>query len=144
MNLPGGIILINRTLVEDYDEPDVVAGFIVAERLRAAQSDPLEALLKASPIWSSFRLLTTGSLGDATLDTYAETLLTSEKISVSDDALLTAFEAANLRAAPYAYAVDITGEETLGLIEADPFSTSPPAPVMNDASWLQLQSICGT
>ncbi|MEL6118434.1 MAG: hypothetical protein AAFR49_02035 [Pseudomonadota bacterium] len=143
VNLPGGIILINRTLVEDYTEPDVVAGFIVAERLRAAQSDPLAALLKASPIWSSFRLLTTGALSEATLTSYAETLLTSDKANVSDQVLLTAFEAANLRATPYAYAVDITGEQTLGLIEADPFATSPPAAVMNDASWLQLQSICG-
>ncbi|MEO0752314.1 MAG: hypothetical protein AAFY25_10965 [Pseudomonadota bacterium] len=142
-HLPGGTILIHRTLVEDFTEPDVVAGFVVAERLRAQQRDPLIDLLEASPIWSSFRLLTTGALGEGTLATYAETLLRAEKPELSDIALLGGFEAAALRATPYAYAIDITGEKTLSLIEADPFATSPPAPVMNDADWLQLQAICG-
>ena len=59
-HLPGGTILIHRNLVEDFTEPDVVAGFVVAERLRAEARDPLAELLEASPIWSSFRLLTTG------------------------------------------------------------------------------------
>ncbi len=142
-HLPGGRILINRALVEDFDEPDVVAGFILAERLRAADRDPLADLLDASPIWSSFRLLTTGQLGEQTLASYAEVLLTTPQTEVSDEALLQGFEAAALRATPYAYAVDITGEKTVSLIEADPFATSPPAAVMNDGEWLQLQAICG-
>ena len=142
-HLPGGEILINSNLVEDYTEPDVVAGFVVAERLRAEARDPLIDLLEASPIWSSFRLLTTGALSEGTLEAYAETLLTADKRPLSDEVLLQGFEAASLRATPYAYAVDITGEKTLSLIEADPFATSPPAPVMNDADWLQLQAICG-
>ncbi len=142
-HLPGGTVLINRTLVEDYTEPDVVAGFVVAERLRAKTHDPLLDLLEASPIWSSFRLLTTGELGEKTLAAYAETLLKATKQDLSDDELLEGFETASLRATPYAYAIDITGEKTLSLIEADPFATSPPEPVMNDADWLQLQAICG-
>lgn len=143
-HLPGGTILIHRNLVEDFTEPDVVAGFVVAERLRVQEHDPLADLLEASPLWSSFRLLTTGALGEETLRAYAEVLLTSEKHVLSDEALLGAFEAASLRATPYAYAVDITGEKTLSLIEADPFATSPPEPVMNDADWLRLQTICGS
>lgn len=142
-HLPGGKILINSDLVEDYTEPDVVAGFVVAERLRAVERDPLIDLLEASPIWSSFRLLTTGALSEGTLEAYAEKLLTAEKRPLAADTLLKGFEAASLRATPYAYAVDITGEKTLSLIEADPFATSPPEPVMNDADWLQLQAICG-
>ncbi|MEO0773689.1 MAG: hypothetical protein AAFZ04_10955, partial [Pseudomonadota bacterium] len=49
-----------------------------------------------------------------------------------------------ISATPYAYALDLTGEKTLGLIEADPFATSAPEPVMNDADWLRLQAICGS
>ncbi len=143
-HLPGGTILIQRALVEDYMEPDVVAGFVVAERLRMDTQDPLAKLLDAAPIWSSFRLLTTGALGDRTLSHYAETLLTTERPDMSDVALLARFEAASLRSTPYAYAVDITGERTLGLIEADPFAASAPDPVMNDSDWLRLQAICGS
>jgi hypothetical protein len=142
VHLPGGTILINRALVEDFTEPDVVAGYILAERLRTELQDPLANLLEASPIWSSFRLLTTGRMGDDTLAAYAEILLTTPQLELSDDDLLQGFEAASLRATPYAYAVDITGEKTVSLIEADPFATSPPAAVMNDADWLQLQAIC--
>lgn len=142
-HLPGGAILIERNLVEDHSEPDVMAGFILAEQLRMEQRDPLAQLLDAAPIWSSFRLLTTGALGDGTLGNYAETLLTTDKLPLPDTALLDRFEAASLRATPYAYAVDITGESTLGLIEADPFATAAPEAVMNDADWLRLQAICG-
>ncbi|MEL7255652.1 MAG: hypothetical protein AAGL23_15865 [Pseudomonadota bacterium] len=143
-HLPGGTVLVERNLVEDHMEPDVVAGFVVAERVRADVHDPLARLLEAVPIWSSFQLLTTGSLGDATLSAYAETLLTSEAPALSDATLLAGFETAALRATPYAYALDLTGEKTLGLIEADPFATSAPEPVMNDADWLRLQAICGS
>ncbi|MEM6589847.1 MAG: hypothetical protein AAF641_15470 [Pseudomonadota bacterium] len=143
-HLPGGTILIQRNLVEDFMEPDVVAGFVVAERLRMDTHDPLAQLLEAAPIWSSFRLLTTGAIGDGTLSDYAETLLTADRPTVPDADLLSRFEAADLRSTPYAYAVDITGEKTLGLIEADPFATSAPDPVMNDADWLRLQAICAS
>jgi hypothetical protein len=50
---------------------------------------------------------------------------------------------ANLRTTPYAYAVDITGETTLQLIEADPMSGKETRPVLSDADWLRLQGICG-
>ena len=38
-SLPGNLILISRELVEDYEDPDVVAGFVVAEQLRYDQSE---------------------------------------------------------------------------------------------------------
>lgn len=142
-HLPGGTILIDRALVEDYDEPDVVAGYLVAERLRAEAGDPLSELLEAIPVWSSFRLLTTGELNDDTLRSYAETLLTKPAAVVTDQALLAGFEAWSVRATPYAYAVDISGESTIGLIEADPFADISPEAVMEDSDWLRLQAICG-
>ena len=41
------------------------------------------------------------------------------------------------------YALDTTGERTLALIEADPFASTPPQPLMSDGDWLRLQAICG-
>ncbi len=143
IHLPGGIIVINHTLVEDYDEPDVVAGYIAAERLRARGHDPLADLLDQSGLWSSLRLLATGRLSDKRLQSYAQYLLSNEPTLLRDENLLEAFRDLSLRSTPYAYALDITGETTLGLIEADPFATHVPAPVLKDADWLRLQSICG-
>ena len=47
-------------------------------------------------------------------------LLTAPPADLANDALLRTFGEARVAATPYAYAVDITGEATLDLIEADP------------------------
>lgn len=143
IQLPGGRLLVNRALVEDYEEPDVLAGFIVAERMRAQIADPLDRLLLHSGVLNSVRLLTTGDLPEETLKAYAERLLTTPRAALDDDTLLRGFTAWSVRARPYAYAIDISGETTLGLIEADPFATEIPPPILSDADWLRLQGICG-
>ena len=142
--LPGGTILINRSLIEDFDEPDVVAGFIVAERMRARAYDPLERLLDhAGPI-AAFRLLTTGDPGPAALRRYARYLLADAPLEpVADAALLEGFAAWSVRSSPYAFARDSSGKSVLNLIEADPFATTAPPPLLRDADWLRLQGICG-
>jgi len=142
--LPGDLIVLNRTIIEDFEEPDVAAGFILTERLRAAAVDPLADLLSKSGVRASFRLITTGTLAPETLDRYAQTLLVSPRFEPSHTAILEAFKSANLRTTPYAYALDITGESTLPLIEADPMSGQAASPTLSDRDWLVLQSICET
>lgn len=141
--LPGGTILIARDLVEDHEEPDVLAGYIVAERTRAKTHDSLGEILKRAGVLESVRLLTTGDLSPETLRTYARWLLTAPRPAIDQETLLAAFGASSVRSTPYAYAVDITGETTLGLIEADPFAVDAPKPLLSDADWLRLQSVCG-
>jgi hypothetical protein len=48
-----------------------------------------------------------------------------------------------LRSSPYAYALDITGETVLPLIEADPRRALGSREVLKDADWVRLQGICG-
>lgn len=142
VRLPGRILLVGRRLVDSYEEPDVLAGYIIAAQLRAEVSDPLGRLLDWGGIMTSFRLLTTGTLPDATLRAYAETLLTTPPLPLTDATLKTGFERLSVRATPYAYALDPTGERTISLIEADPFAGVPPQPLLSDGDWLRLQSIC--
>ena len=142
-HLPGGIVLLSRTLVEDFEDPDVMAGFVVAERLRAELNDPLGEVLDHGGLSASIRLLATGKMQDTVLQSYAKALLTADQPPVSDNVLLAGFKAWKIRATPYAYAVDISGETTLGLIEADPFVSDAPPAVLSDADWLRLQGICG-
>ncbi|SEO50191.1 hypothetical protein SAMN04490248_10644 [Salinihabitans flavidus] len=140
VTLPGGTVLVNRALVEDYADPDVIAGYIVAETMQAG--DPLHRLLSQAGVVASFRLLTTGAIPPDVLRGYAERMLTAPDRQISDEALLASFAAQRLRSSPYAYALDITGETTLPLIEADPFETTPDA-VLGDGDWVALQGICG-
>ncbi len=143
VHLPNGTILINRALVEDFEEPEVLAGFVIAEALRAKNTDPLETMLHESGLLSAVKLLTTSEIDKDTLNAYGAALLRAEHIPVSDDDLLAAFEAVKIRAAPYALAIDISGETTIGLIEADPFAKTLPTPVLPDGDWIGLQAACG-
>jgi hypothetical protein len=139
-HLPGGLILLGRELVEDHDSPDVLAGYILAEGLRSAGTDPVETLLRQAGPMDALKLLTTGDLPETSLAAYAEAVLTDAPAPVGDQALLAAFAEARVASTPYAYARDISGETTLTLIEADPGSAEP---VLPDADWVGLQGICG-
>ncbi|MEO0939140.1 MAG: hypothetical protein AAFY38_13390 [Pseudomonadota bacterium] len=141
--LPGGHILINRSLVEDYEAPDVAAGFITAEAVRAATTPPLRDLLKTGGLRASVTLLTTGRVPAGILDAYAEAALASPRPPVAADALLARFAALDLPSSPYAYALDLSGESTLPLIEGDPARGAQTEPIMPDGTWLRLQAICG-
>lgn len=143
LHLPGGQILLSRQLVEDHEEPDVVAGFILAERSLARTHDPLRRVLEHAGLFATFRLLTTGRLSAETLDAYAEYTLTRPKVEPDRPTLIEAFDQADVRSTPYAYARDITGESVLELIEADPMRGKAVSPLLSDADWLRLQSICG-
>ncbi|MEP1613625.1 MAG: hypothetical protein ABJL72_17115 [Roseobacter sp.] len=143
LHLPGGFILLDRALVEDFEEPDVVAGYTLAEMARASGSDPLNDMLSSIGTLASFQLLTTGSLKSDTLDIYARQLLTQARDFPPDAPLLDAFEKRSVRSTPYAYARDVTGETVLPLIEGDPMLGGNSIPLLSDADWLRLQSICG-
>ena len=133
----------NGDLIEDPEDPEVPAGYILTERLRSQSQDPLEKMLIQTGLWSSLRLLTTGEMSTDDLDRYSEHLLAQPAAPLPVETMLSAFAAAELRSTPYAYSVDITGESTLPLIEADPMSGRSPRPVLSDADWLRLQGICG-
>ena len=53
------------------------------------------------------------------------------------------FNEKQLSLIPYAEAIDITGEGSLDLIEAEEIRTSPVKTSLPDANWVSLQNICG-
>lgn len=142
LHLPGGVVLLNRALFEDQEDPAVVAGHILGERARATRQDPLARLLADAGPLASFRLLTTGELANETLDHHAERLLTRPHVPLAHETLLNAFAAAQVPSTPYARSRDSTGESTLALIEGDPMAGQAPAPVLLDRDWVLLQTIC--
>lgn len=141
-HLPGGLILLSRALVEDHEDPAVAAGYILAESTRATLADPVERLLETAGPFAAFQLLTTGDVSDATLESYAENLLTRPRDPLDDETLLVRFAASDVPSTPYAYARDLTGESVLTLIEADP-APDGGTPLLTDGEWVSLQGICG-
>ncbi|WP_299986264.1 hypothetical protein [uncultured Ruegeria sp.] len=143
LSLPGGTVLLNRALVEDHEDPAVAAGYVIAARARATQQDPLDDLLNRTGPTAAFRLLTTGELTPKIVDTYTEEVLSGPQPQLDDGDLLAVFAQAALPSTPYAYALDITGESVLGLIEADPMAGRTLEQVLPDRDWVRLQNICG-
>lgn len=143
-HLPGKVILLGRDLVEDHESPEIAAGFILAERLRAETADPLRDYLNWAGFRATFRLLTTGAVPDSAVQGYGRVILASAPPRVADADLIAWFDAAGVPSSPFAYSLDPSGETVLGLIEADPYAaTEPPEPVMADGDWVALQGICG-
>ncbi len=141
--LPGGVITLNRAVVEDHEDPAIAAGHVAAAAATIRVDDPLGAILRQAGIRAAFHLYTTGDLPPGTLRAHAEALLADPPPRVADDVLIESFAAADLPTTPYAYALDITGETTLSLIEADPLAGRVPPPILSDADWVALQGICG-
>ena len=142
-HLPGGIVLLNRAQVEEYERPDVAAGYLLAEAERARETDPMVALLDHAGPVATVRLLTTGMLPDRVLDSYGEVLFARAPARVASEPLLVRFAAAGVPSTPYAFALDQTGETTLALIEADPVSAEAAEALLSDADWRRVQAICG-
>lgn len=145
--LPGHIVAVGLPLLAAQDTPEVVAGHIIAAELAAQKADPLVALLEWAGFGASIKLLTTGELPSEKLQGYGEHLLRiavpDVRDAAQDEALLAEFAKVGVSSTPYAYSIDPTGETVLGLIEADPFKGAPaPEPVMVDADWIALQTIC--
>ena len=143
LHLPGRRILVGRALTEDPEVPEVLAGYILAEVTRMAQEDPLGKLLKHAGTIETFRLLTTGMVGNASLKAFAEFTLTAPQREASQEALLASFKAAKVHSSPYGYALDTAGDLSLALIEADPFHGTNTPTVLSDANWVRVQNICG-
>ena len=143
IGLPGGDILINARVVEDHEDPDVLAGYLLSEQVRLTQTPALDRMLGYSGPLTSFRLLTQGEVPEATLAGYAEYLLASAPALPSSGALVAKFTEAGLRSTAFAYAVDPSGETTLELIEADPFPNGSEKMSLSDEDWVSLQGICG-
>ena len=76
------------------------------------------------------------------LDAYAQHLMTQPPQAPDLALHLARFDKAQVRSSPYAYALDITGETTLPLIEGDPMYGRLTDPLLSDATWLRLQNIC--
>ena len=141
-NLPGGLIVVGQPLLDRSEDPEVLAGFVLAEAIRAEQRDPVIALLSHAGLMATFRLLTTGQLPAGAVANYAETLLKAPVVMPDDERLLDRFAQVNLASTTYARALDPSGEATLALIEADPFKGQSPALILDDNDWVSLQGIC--
>ena len=136
-HLPGGHILLGQALLDAQDDPEVVAGYVLAEEIRMNSADPLEALLTHAGTIAAFQLMTSGQLPQDSLSQYAEHLLISQPKDLTAEILVARFARADLSIAGYAVSVDRPE-----LIAVDPHPDGSSQPVMGDGDWITLLQIC--
>lgn len=140
--LSGRIILLDKRIIENADDPAVPAGYIVAASAARAATDPLADVLRAVGLGKTVGLLTTGELPPESLAEFARTVTERDATFPNTDTLIAAFQAAQIPTSPFAYARDASGQRTKSLITADPYAERDEPEIMTDADWVRLQGIC--
>ena len=138
-HLPGGTILISHKLVEDFETPEVLAGYLMAEDLRRTTTDPLARMLDKAGLRASLVLLSQGRVPEDALKRVAEGVVAELPAPVSDSALIARMDAAGVSPKAYGLARDLSGETTVDLVA---INASGNQPVLGDGDWIALQRIC--
>ncbi|MGI9388825.1 MAG: hypothetical protein ACR2O1_02110 [Boseongicola sp.] len=138
-HLPGGRLLISNTLIEDFETPDVLAGFLLAEDLRRMKLDPLERTMRHAGLLGAIRILTTGALPIETLKSHAERLITEVPLPVLAGELATAAQMVGISLSSYA---EVVGGDSEEILRASQQTGTQIAPLLGDGDWLALQQIC--
>lgn len=140
--LPGRLYLLDHDLVEKREQPEVLAGHLLAAELRAEARDPLVETLDRAGVRSTFTLLATGLLPKVALQDQALAQLRAQGALPATEALLARFAKAKVTATPYALSLPEADAARARLIAEDPLPPTEARPIIADADWLALQSIC--
>ncbi|WP_439154233.1 hypothetical protein [Yoonia sp.] len=138
--LPGGIIALDRTLLEQADDPAIVAGYILSARSARFRVDPLEQILQSAGLRVTFRLLTTGDLPSEVLQAHAARVIAGEAARPDAATLRTAFAAAQVPVAPYNAVATVRGDT----LAPDTVTQTALPLILRDDEWVSLQNICNT
>ena len=141
-SLPGGHILINRTLVEEHAGPEVAAGFVLMELALAEEKPPVSDLFDSIGTGATLKFLANGAMDSNQLARFAQNRLISPLGRPEEDRLLVLFAIAELTSSPFAAALDNTLKTTKAYVERDPLKSNY-TPPLTDGDWIALQSICG-
>lgn len=136
--LPGGIIALDRALLERAEDPAIVAGYVLAARSARFRVDPLEQILQAAGLRVTFRLLTTGELPTEVLQAHAMHIIAGASARPEAATLRMSFAAAQVPVAPYNAVATVRGDP---VAPATPTDTALPL-ILRDDDWVSLQNIC--
>ncbi len=134
-HLPGGTILVARTLLRGTEAPDALAARVLAEDVRRVREDPLGRLLHVAGTRAVLVLLTRGRLPEDAVARMAESVVATVPPPVPADALAERVAAAGV--APGTFP-DGAGARTAASAGAAPAAL----PVLGDGDWIALQGIC--
>ncbi len=140
--LPGGIIVLSRQMIAGTDDPDVVAGHILAAALSRPATDPMDGVLREAGLMATLTLLTTGNLPDDTLAAQARDLIAEAPPLGAPRIMAEGFAGAKVMFNTWAAASGRSDAELAPYLAATLDQIPPERAVLTDGSWISLQSIC--
>lgn len=140
--MTGGIIALDRRIIENATDPAVPAGYIVAADAARRGLDPLISVLQSVGLLKTMGLLTTGNLPTEVLADYARNITQTDRNFANDEDLVVAFASAQIPTAPFAYARDASRQSSEKLIAGDTFAERDEPEILSDANWIRLKGIC--
>ncbi|MEM7489308.1 MAG: hypothetical protein AAF390_09325 [Pseudomonadota bacterium] len=130
--LPGGLFAISDALLVTQDDPELVAGHVLAAALAAGPDGPLEALLADLGPLDLVRLMASADVSERVLAAHTEARLLADPPPPDATTLRPGFASARLGWTAYAAA---TG------LDVPPDAPAMP-PAMDDTTWQALRGIC--
>ncbi len=142
-SLPGDLVILNAGLLDYHDGPEVIAGYILLESVRLNGEDPLIPFLQQTRMTHLANLLFGWAIPTESYDQYAQNLRHSETAPIPAARLQTAFQQAGFPFTPFAavYANESTDPNRI-LRNNDPQADKDYRPLMTDAAWQSLRTIC--
>ncbi|MEM7710277.1 MAG: hypothetical protein AAF264_05895 [Pseudomonadota bacterium] len=130
--LPGGHFALSDELLVIQDDPELLAGHVLATALTAGTDGPLRALLADLSTFELVRLLASGAVAERALSAHTEARLLAAPPAPDGARLRPGFATARLGWGSYATA---TGLHV-------PADAPPMPPALDDAAWQALRGIC--
>ncbi|GIT92284.1 hypothetical protein JANAI62_27410 [Jannaschia pagri] len=131
--LPGDLLVLSDTPLLTQDDPDVVAGHLLAAALTAKVDRPLVAFLSGLNTLDLLRLLSAGEVTDAQVTAHVEGLLLDAPPLLPAGELRTGFAAARLAWGEYAAVAGLPRGVA---------SPSDMTPSLDDTGWQTLREMC--
>jgi hypothetical protein len=140
LDLPGGIIVLGRNMVEDATEPAVVAGHVISAIGARIDPDPLAPVLQSAGMSGTIRLLATGDVAPEVLESYAGALLATPRRPPHPSEIADLFDELGVPPGPWASAV--APDAPLATVAGSGAPGSAYEIILTDTDWVALQGIC--
>jgi len=140
--LPDGTFVVGSALVEDFDTPHIVAGFIAAAILEAERTPAIDAFVNSLRVVELIDLLTSGTVSGQAAARFARQMITAPSALKVDDAFIDFAQEKELALSALIGAVTPLEGSSEVLNEAVNNNQAVATPIMSDGDWVALQAIC--
>ena len=134
--LPGSIIVVGASVLEEFDGPEVVAGYALLELAAAGKSGPFDRFLSHAGIGVATYPALERGIDDRAMIDYARSLPAENPALVDDARRLEEFARAGFSSVPFGRVAGRAG------LVADEPGGGLHEPLMTDSQWLWLRDIC--